>query len=354
MAYKHRVFQLVIIVFLAISMSGCFVLKEKLPAPTMNVIELIIRGDYTQAHVQAQQQAKQDPEQLKQVNTVIANYEAALPEKLQDHILHQRWEEIHLLLVQAEQRIPDSPVLSEAKVSWLAVQEEELKRLKVQNLIVNSEALYANRALDEQLLRITPLNSVIKQRFKGYSAKAKKMSAKLVQIGKQALEEEHFFLAEQTLPLAYQLNVTQESKAAKIALDNLHAQQQQDALALKWESLAQQKKQQFERLMNELKDALAKEQLVRSVRLLKQAEVIDSDHDKLREPKLQLQQKVAQAVELNLAQGIKHYRQEQFAEAIEDWTRVLQLEPDNKQAQINILRAEKVMSNLQRLIDKRG
>jgi Flp pilus assembly protein TadD len=86
---------------------------------------------------------------------------------------------------------------------------------------------------------------------------------------------------------------------------------------------------------------------------MKQAEAINRNSEKLQRLKQQLQQKIDRAVEKHLEQGIKHYRQDQFAEAIDEWNQVLKMEPNNKQAQINMLRAEQVLSNLERLIEKR-
>jgi len=288
MQSKHALFQRVVIILLVNIISACTAMKEKEPPPTMNVIELIIQGEYGQAKAQA----ANDPEQLKQVNKVIADYEAALPKKLHQHIVHQRWEEIQLLLEQAEQRIPNSPALSEAKAQWRAAQEEEQQQLEIQRLIAESEALYANMILDQQLLRINPRDFSVNWRSQSYPKKAKTMAAKLLQVGEQALTENHIALAQQTLPLAHQLNATPESKAAKTELENVLARQQQEAQELQRQSLAQQRRQQFKQLVSELEGALAKEQLERSINLLKQAEAIDRGSEKLPPLKRQLQQKI--------------------------------------------------------------
>ena len=342
-------FQSILIILLANTISACGLMGErKSEQPTMNVIELIIEGNYTKARALA----ANDPDQLKQVEKVIANYEAALPKKLEQHISNQRWEEANQLLKQAEHRIPDSLVLKKAKNRWQTIQQKEQQHLETQRLIAESEALYANLTVDQQLLRINPENKTANQRSKSYRKKTKLMAENLLQTGKQALAKNDLTLAQKTLPLALQLNSTSESRAANNALEDVLTQQQQEIMELKQQSLAQQKRQQFKQLTNKLIDALAKEQLVRAITLMKQAEAINRNSEKLQPLKQQLQQKIDQAVEKYLEQGIKHYRQDQFAEAIDDWNQVLKMEPDNKQAQINMLRAEQVLSNLERLIEK--
>ncbi len=343
-------FQSILIILLANTISACGLVGERKPEqPAMNVIELIIEGNYTQA----QALAANNPDQLKQVEKVIANYETALPKKLEQHISNQRWEEANQLLKQAEQRIPGSPVLKKAKNRWQTIQQKEQQHLETQRLIAESEALYANLTVDQQLLRIDPENRAANQRSKGYRKKTKSMAKKLLQTGKQALKKNDLILAQKTLPLALQLDSTSESRAANSELEDILTQQQQEIMELKQQSLAQQKRQQFKQLTNKLIDALAKEQLVRAITLMKQAEAINRNNEKLQLLKQQLQQKIDQAVEKHLEQGIKHYRQDQFAEAIDDWNQVLQMEPDNKQAQINMLRAEQVLNNLERLIEKK-
>lgn len=344
--------RLLVVMLLMGSVSGCSPLQEKKSAPTLNVVELIIRGDYAQAKVVAQQQEESNPEALEQINTVIGNYKSALPERLEDHINHQRWEEIHKLLAQAEWRIPGSPELNAAQARWKIIQSEQQQRLEIQRLIIDSEALHANIVMDRQLLRMAPLDLSISSRLEKHIEKSKIMAAKLMQIGERALMEGHLVLAQQSLPLAHKLNWTPESKVATTELENILAQQQQEALELKWKSLAEQKRREFQWLVAELAGSLAKEQLVRATSLLKQAEAIESDSGELKKLKLQLQRRVEQVIEKNLEQGIKHYRQEKFAKAIENWDQVLKLDPDHKQARINILRAENVVSNLERLIEK--
>ncbi len=314
----------------------------------MNVIELIIEGNYAQARIQA----TNNPDQLKQVEKVIADYEAALPKTLDQHISNQRWEEANQLLKQAEHRIPDSPVLKKEKNRWRTIQQKEQQHLETQRLIAESESLYANLTVDQQLLRIDPKNRAANQRSKSYRKKTKLMAENLLQIGSQALAKNDLTLAQKTLPLALQLYSTSKSRAANHALEDILTQQQQEIMELKQQSLAQQKRQQFKQLTNKLIDALAKAQLVRAITLMKQAEAINRNSEKLQPLKQQLQQKIDQAVEKHLEQGIKHYRQDQFAEAIDEWNQVLKIEPDNKQAQINMLRAEQVLSSLERLIEK--
>lgn len=343
-------FQSVLVILLANILTACELVSEKkTEQPAMNVIELIIEGDYTQAR----SRANNNPDQLKQVEKVIANYETALPKKLDHHINNQRWEEVNQLLKQAEHRIPDSPVLKKEKNRWQTIQQKEQQHLETQRLIAESEALYANLTVDQQLLRIDPENRAANQRLKGFRKKTKTMAEKLLQTGKQALVENDLTLAQKTLPLALQLNSTSESRAANHALEDILTQQQQEIMELKQQSLAQQKRQQFKQLTNKLIDALAKAELAQAITLVKRAEAINKNSEKLQSLKQQLQKKIDQAVEKYLEQGIKHYRQDQFAEAIDDWNQVLKVEPNNKQAQINILRAEQVLSSLERLIEKR-
>ncbi len=350
MQINKTFFQYTLLLLILGTLSACAPIKEKKPAPpsNLNVIELIIRGDYSQALLQA----ADNPDERQQVEKVIANYEAALPKKLEQLITDQHWEEANRLLLQAEHRIPDSPVLKQAKVRWQATQKKEQQRLETERLIANSEALYANMTIDRQLLHIDPENSQAKKRSLKYRKKSQLTAKKLLKTGKQAMQEENLVLAQQTLPLAYQLSATTESKEAKAALENVLTQQHQESIELKQQSLAQQRRQRLRELTSKLAVALEKRDLERAIVLLKQAEAINRNSEKIQPLKQQLHKEIEQAVEQHMEQGRKYYRQDQFADAITRWNQALKLDPDNKQAQINILRTEQVISNLKRLTEK--
>ncbi len=337
-------------ILIVVTLSACVPLQEKKPTPAsnLNVIELIIRGDYTQALIQA----ADNPDERQQVEKVIANYEAALPNKLEQEITDQRWEDANRLLLQAEHRIPNSPILKQAKARWQAIQKKEQRRLEIERLIADAEALYANMTIDRQLLHIDPKDKNTKKRLLKYRKKTQSMVNKLLKIGKLALQEENVVLAQKTLPLAYQLSATTESKEAKAALENVLTQQHQESMELRQQSLAQQRRQQLRELTSKLASALEKRDLERAIVLLKQAEAINKNSEKLQPLKQQLRKEIEQVVEQHLEQGSKYYRQDQFSDAITRWNQVLKLAPDNKQAQINILRTEQVISNLKRLTEK--
>ncbi|MCF6218310.1 MAG: hypothetical protein L3J62_01750 [Gammaproteobacteria bacterium] len=343
-------FQSTLLILIIGTLSACAPLQEKKPTPpsNLNVIELIIRGDYAQALTQA----ANNPDERQQVEKVIANYEAALPKKLEQQISDQRWEEANRLLLQAEHRIPDSPALKQAKARWKAIQEKEQQHLEIERLIANSEALYANMTIDRQLLHLDPENPDAKKRSLKYRKKTQSMVKKLLKTGQQALQEKNLVLAQQTLPLAYQLSATTESKKAKAALENVLTQQHQENIELRQQSLAQQRRQRLRALTSQLESALEKRELERAIVLLKQAEAINRNSEKIQPLQQQLHKAIEQVVEQHLEQGRKYYRQDQFSDAITSWSQVLKLSPDNKQAQINILRTEQVISNLKRLTEK--
>lgn len=290
--------------------------------------------------------------QRKRVLELTRAYEQELSDKAEKHRTQKEWSKWRDLIVDAERSIPDSPVFQGEKQKFDIVRAAERDRLELSRLLVEGEWLLQAVPLHETMATLVPEENEVGIRLRDGRARAVEVARLLTPYGYQALEREDLDQAQRILPMAMRLNPDQELAAANARLNEKlkerKARQEQEQRRARQE----QEQRNFEKLLQSIESAFHAQDLVKGQGLLAQAEALGKDDPRYKDLRARFDKAAAEAISRYQEEGIFLYSQGKFEQALASWKRVLSLDPNNEQAQVNIIRAERVLEKLQRLREK--
>lgn len=290
--------------------------------------------------------------QRKRLLELIRAYEQEFSGRAGKHQAQQEWVPWGALIAEAERRIPDSPVFQEEKRRFEAASRAERDRLELCRLIEEGEWLLRAAPLDEELAALRPGELDLKTRRSEAQERASDVARALASYGYEALERDDLDQAQRILPIALRLDPDEDLAAANARLSerlkDRKAKQEQEQRRVKQE----QEQRSLEKLLQSIEAAYQAQDLVKGQGLLAQAEALGKDDSRYRELRGRFDKAVAEAIARLQEEGIYLYSQGKFEPALVSWRRVLSLDPNNEQAQVNIIRAERVLDKLQHLREK--
>ncbi len=271
-----------------------------------------------------------------------------------------RWQVAIEHYEQALSLLPSSEPLTQALQALQLKRDQRVATLELNQLIAQGEWLRQRDLTREELMLITPSSWFKARRQEDAQRESKKVAVALGKEGELALAQGELLRAQKILDLAWQLDPTPEIETAR---KNLVTQQEQVAANKLRSQVADQQKQR-QAVMNSRKhmrkilqgsfqQALADRELSDAldyIARLKLLGELDEDEQQLVQ---QLEFLIEKQVNEGLNLGVEHYGLGEYQEAIASWQRVLEVDPENRQAQAHITRAERILEKLQRLRDSK-
>lgn len=280
----------------------------------------------------------------KQVEALAASYEHDVRQKNERLLSAGKWAAALDSYDDALDKLPDSAVLKDGLAQLHQEQMRELERLELKRLFGYGAWLKEVLPVFDDLVRVDPRSSEAKARQQQMRREADSLANELTQYGNRALANNQLDTAERLLRLAADLS---DTPAIQESLKNLKQQkiedkQQQVALELKRKRITDSLLQQFNKSFSRKNFSRAQEKLS----ALKEAGYDAAEYRTLRK-KLQLA--TDREARRQMREGVNAYSRGQFEQAIKSWKQVLVLQPDNKQADESLQRAEKVLERLKEL-----
>jgi tetratricopeptide (TPR) repeat protein len=285
----------------------------------------------------------------KQVEALAASYEHGIRQKNERLLKAGKWAEALDSYDDALDRLPDSAVLKDGLSQLHQEQTQELERLELKRLFSYGTWLKEVLPIFDDLVRVDPRSSTAKARQQRMRKEADSLAEELTQYGNRALANNQLTSAERLLTLASQLS---DTPTIRESLKNLKEQkiankQHQKALALKRKSITDNLLKQFDKSFSRKQFSRSRKQL----KALADAGLEKNSYNKLQK---KLQQAIDREASRLMRSGVNAYSRGQFELAVKNWKLVLELQPDNKQANDSLQRAEKVLKRLKELRTKQA
>lgn len=304
-------------------------------------------------------QYQQAAEKRKEVEALAARYEQEVRRKTRADLDKGKWAQALDSYDEALNRLPKSAVIKDGLAQLHQEQEEELDRLELERLIAQGEWLKETLPTYQQIARVDPRNRNASQRLEKKRSEAEEVASELALYGNKALANDNLEIADRTLGLAAALS---DAPAIGESLKKLRQQQSQvNAKARAEQEKRRQRseaaRQSKNRLINEqlkkYRTAFVQKDFISARKHLKALQKADPGNPKWKELTTVLEQATKEEVERLFDNGVSAYSRGHFEQAATLWRKVLTINPEHKQAQENLERAERVLDKLNELKKKK-
>lgn len=305
-----------------------------------------------------------DPDYLKaadkrkQVEALAAAYEHDVRQHNNRLLQKGKWAEALDSYDEAMDRLPDSVVLKDGLAQLHRDQARELERLELERLLAHGNWLNHTLPTYRDIARVNPRSTSAQNRLQAKQREAEEVADELALHGNRALANNQLRRAEELLGLAAELSNTPAIR------ESLKKLKQQKSAAARDARLRQQARQRREHaaelkhrhtidaLLKEYKTAFKNKKYEKARLHLQDLADANMETSRYRALQQQLNSAIDQEASRLFDIGVDAYSRGQFESAATQWRRVLALQPDNKQAQENLQRAERVLSKIQQLKEK--
>lgn len=297
-------------------------------------------------------------EKRKHVEALAAAYEHEIRQQNNRLLRQGKWAEALDSYDEAIDRLPDSVVLKDGLAQLHRDQARELERLELERLLAHGRWLKQTLPTYRDIARVDPRSASARNRLAAKQQEAEEVADELALHGNRALANSQLEQAEELLELAAELSNTPAIRESlkklkqQKAVESRHLRQQREARLRKQQAAQRQHKHTIESLLTQYNNAYRKKNYVQARRHLQSLADANLETSRYRALQQQLNRAIDQEASRLFDIGVNAYSRGQFETAASHWRKVLVLQPDNKQAQENLQRAERVLDKLQQLKEK--
>lgn len=286
----------------------------------------------------------QAAEKRKEVEALAARYEQDVRRQTRGDIRNGKWAKALNTYDEALDRLPKSAIIKDGLAQLHQEQAEELERLEMKRLLDHAQWLRETLPTYRLITRVDPRNSNAKNRLEKIESEATKVADELALFGNKALADDRIEAADRILSIAAELSKT---PAITESLKKLRQQQAQAKARLK--VVEQNKTKEVNKYLQRYNAAFAKKDFISARNHLNMLKKADRGNSKWLKLDRKLDQTIAREVERLFENGVSTYSRGNYEQAAALWSKVLELDPDHKQAKESLDRAQRVLEKLKEL-----
>lgn len=348
----------VAVILLLVQLTACASLHALRPDVTKQIDEWIAENEYAKAigTIEAigprREQYQQLQARLPEIRRRAERYETQLVRESLRLAADRRWQEALDVIDLGLERVPDADRLRTTREQVVSERDDYLATLDTRLLISKAEQLVRDLPVRNEIVGIIPRDRDARQARERAQSEAATVAEALLSRGKQARLQREDYLALRCLRLSIKLSPSDEARAALAELEGSRRRNEGAARAAHRHRLAKEKATQRDALITAYKSAFANGDLANARRELDAAATLaPADREILSlesELRLAIDEQVQEGIEL----GRRRYIVGDIQGALETWTPLLELDPDNKKLQEHIDRARRVLRNLKELEER--
>jgi tetratricopeptide (TPR) repeat protein len=298
-------------------------------------------------HPQYQKLQKMLPE----IRQSARQYESRISKEALELARAHQWQEALERYEQGIDKYPQSTLLRNEKQRFLNDRDEYLQYLDRKFSYDQGEWLLKALPRQQEIVRTNPRDSEQKERLEELQELARQTEKQIGRFGLEAMKAEKFLIADRYLSLANNLHPRSEYR---IAL----AQIQQKSLPTPKSKPAQKDYQtkkkklntaQLNRFHQYFEEAYEREEWSEAKNYLEQIQRLSPMSKRTQEADNKLALKINDYIQQQIKLGEHQYSQGEFERALKTWESALPLDPDNEDLNKHIIRAQKVLKNLEEL-----
>lgn len=294
-------------------------------------------------------------EKRKEVEALAARYEQDIRRQTRADVKAGKWAKALDTYDDALNRLPKSALLKDGLAQLHQEQTEELERLELKRLLDHGEWLKKTLPTYKQIVRLDPRSRSAAQKLEDIQSQASRIADELALFGNKALANDRIGIADRTLNLAAKLSnhPAIEESLKKLRQQQAYTNRQRDKKRARQKAAARNRAKLASKHLNDYKTAFAKKDFISARSHLKALQEVDPDNPKWKTLDRVLEQATAREVERLFDSGVSTYSRGNFEQAASLWRKALELDPEHRQAQESLDRAQRVLEKLEELKEKK-
>lgn len=270
---------------------------------------------------------------LEKIKIKAAHYDRKQADRILKLQSMKEWDKAITILHSSLQKYPDGKQLQRVYKIIRGKQEKQIMHLEAQLLLEKAEWLSETLKIYQNMLLIDPKNHLTKWHINNTQVEIQNIATKLHTLGRNALREKKYDLADICLSTANRLRPNKEHRHS-LALLELKSEKTSKEIKL---------------LLDGMKQALENNNLKNGSKLLRRLANVDNYPPEIESLKQSLIKKINDEVGKILKSGSVLYKNGQIEQAKKIWATALKLDPKNEQIHDRISRAERALETLKEL-----
>jgi hypothetical protein len=289
---------------------------------------------------------------LPEIRRAAAHYETRLADEALRLAAEQQWQAALDVIELGLDRVPDGDSLRKTREQVLVERDAYLKTLETRLLISRAEQLARDLPLRTEIAEAVPEDRQARSARTRAAREASQIAGRLLDCGEQARARQETYLALRCLRLAVRLEPDGPARATLAEVERGARRAEGKARTAKRQRLEKRQARERDTLVAAYKDAFATGDLARARRNLEAAAELAPADREILSLESQLRLAIEEQLEIGIEQGRRRYIVGDVQGALETWTPLLELDPNHKQLQDHIDRAERVLRNLRELEER--
>lgn len=279
------------------------------------------------------------------------------------------WYKASRLYEAALEKVPQSKPLNKAYADFLRQREAYLAELNRRILLSKGNRLRIEVPAQKEILRVDPDDYEARRRYRELDRDAVETAEALTRCAETSIRAADYTLAKRCAKLANELRPSEESEAllalATRRLNRVYAMRKPKSQPKPKPAKARKKapkaaaaaapganKASQADLMQAYLRAWEENDLEAARGYMQRLRAKDKDSPKLKKLEAELNASIAVRVKQGIGFGRELYSDGQIQPALDEWRELLKLDPDNKELQDHIARAERVLEKIEKLSER--
>jgi len=296
-------------------------------------------------HPQYQQLQKMQPAIRKAAQQYENNVSKEALKLAQEH----QWQKALECYEQGIDKYPQSTLLRNEKQRFLNDRDEYLHYLDRKYLYDQGEWLLKALPRQQQIVKTNPRDKDQQRRLEELEELAQQSEQHIGRYGLEAMKDEKLLVADRYLSLANNLHPRSEYRIALAQIQQKTLTPDKPEPKVYQSKKKKLNKAQLDRFHGYFEEAFERQEWSEAKNYLDQIKRLSPGSKQTRAVEKKFQEQIDVYILEQIKKGEHQYSQGEFERALKTWESALPLDPDNKDLNKHIIRAQKVLKNLDEL-----
>jgi tetratricopeptide (TPR) repeat protein len=265
----------------------------------------------------------------------------------------EQWQEALEIYETGLAKLPKSALINAARTRCLAKRDARLKDLHTEALLEKGDWLTRDTLLRREIARVDPHDSQARRGLDENSREVEMVAEELYSCGQRAFARGERKLALRCLNLAHTLTPTKEIRTA-LARTRMAVAVQVAKRQRRKQRNSRTGASAIQHIVDAYEKAYANGDLLQARKHVNKLSSLEPDDRAIKRMGADLDTAIAFKIKHGIETGQTLYSRGQIQPAVDAWSELVRLEPDNKELNAHIARANRVLDKLDKLKKKRA
>ncbi len=344
-------------VLLSIALSGCTQLSLVRPDMTEQVDIWLAEKEYGKVleYIEILPSTHSDyaafQARLPEIQSLVTSFEKEIVGRGEKLTGQKQWQDALEVYETGLAKLPKSATINAAHTRYLAKRAAQLEDLRAEALLAKGAWLTRDTPLQREIARVNPHDSQARRRLKENSREVEKAAGELYACGQWALARGDHSLALRCLKLAHTLKPTREI-GATLGRTRMAVAVQKAKRHGEKRRHSQAGVSTIQHIVDAYEKAYANGDLLQARKHVIELSNLEPDDTAIKRMEADLDGAIAVKIKRGIETGRTLYSRGQIQPAVDTWSELVGLEPDNEELNAHIARANRILHKLDKLKKK--